>query len=395
MKFSINRNSLAAELGSLQSIVEKKSTIPILSNILIESAEGNEIRITGTDLDVTYVSVLAAKIDAPGAICIPARKLGDIVRQLPAGSELHFSQEPNFWTNLKCEKSNFRIAGMMRDNFPETLIPPTAALEVPASVLSSFIQHTAFAITTEQSRFTLSGAKLVTNGSCLRMISTDGHRLAFIEHKLTDFVDGKTKCVDLLIPKKALMEIARAIKLADPEFVSISEDLNLIYCAMGKRLVVCRKLSGTFPNYEMVIPKDNDKRIEFSAEDLKRAVARVSLMADARTESVKLSFTPNAITIRAQSSEEGEAEETITASYAGEEMHLGYNARYLIDFLNLMSGEGFDKDKAEKAAQTASERTAEPQQHRAALSFKDSNAQTVLTYENQKGFLCVVMPLRF
>ena len=180
MEFTISKNILQKELGFVQGTVEKKNTIPILSNILIESVGENTIRIIGTDLDVTLRCEAEAEIKTPGSMCVGARKLFDIARVLP-DAPVVFRKEDNNWVTVKCERSNFRIAGVERDNFPEVPSFKSAPVKLPAHVFKTFIDRTIFAITLEESRYTLSGAKFILNKTGAKMVTTDGHRLAFIE----------------------------------------------------------------------------------------------------------------------------------------------------------------------------------------------------------------------
>ena len=182
MEFSISKNALQKELGFVQGIVEKKNTIPVLSNILIESVGENTIRIIGTDLDVTIRCETEAEIKTPGSMCVQARKLFDIARVLP-DAPVNFRKEENDWVTVKCERSNFRIAGVDREQFPEVPSFKSAPVKLPADVFKTFIDRTIFAITQEESRYTLSGAKFMLDKTGARMVTTDGHRLAYVERK--------------------------------------------------------------------------------------------------------------------------------------------------------------------------------------------------------------------
>lgn len=394
MEFVIKQNVLKEELGFVQGIVEKKSTIPVLSNILIESVGEGTIRIVGTDLDVTIRCEAEADIKQAGAMCIQARKLFDIVRLLDSG-DVHFKKEENNWVKLNCGKSNFRLAGVSRDTFPEVPSFKSAPMKLSADIFNHFIQNTAFAITNEQSRFTLSGAKFMIENGAARMVTTDGHRLAFIEKKLAD--SGSTETMDALIPRKALMELTKISRDAKGD-VSFGEDANHIYFEVGGRLLITRKLSGTFPNYEMVIPKDNDKTAIFDADEMKTAIRRVSLMADERTRSVRLTIRAGEIEIGAQSSEEGEANEKVTAEYTGEEVSVGFNAQYLQDFLNVVgAGEAESGEMTEKETSGETVRVKESGSRlKIAFEFKDGNAQTQMNIAGDKNYdyKYIVMPLR-
>jgi DNA polymerase-3 subunit beta len=334
MEFTIKQSVLREELGFVAGIVERKSTIPVLSNILIESIGEKEIRIVGTDLDVTIRCDAEAEIKQPGAMCVQARKLFELVRLLDGG-DVNFRKEDNEWVTMKTGRSSFRLAGVSREQFPEVPAFKSVPMRLSADVFNHFIQNTSFAITNEQSRFTLSGAKFELTADAARMVTTDGHRLAFIEKKL----DGSETVgtMDALIPKKALMELVKIAREAGGD-VSFGEDPNHIYFEVEGRLLITRKLSGNFPNYEMVLPKDNDKTAEFDLEEMRAAVRRVSLMADERTRSIRLFIREGEIEITGQSSEEGEGREFVQADYAGDEVQIGFNAAYLQDFLNVVSG---------------------------------------------------------
>lgn len=393
MEFVIKQSVLKDELGFVQGIVEKKSTIPVLSNILIESVGENAIRFLGTDLDVTIRCDAEADIKQSGSMCVQARKLFDIVRLLE-DADVHFAKEENEWVKLTCGKSNFRLAGVSKDNFPEVPSFKSAPMKLSAEIFNHFINNTAFAITNEQSRFTLSGAKFIIDGASAKMVTTDGHRLAYIERRLPE---NTQTAMDALIPKKALMELLKIARGASGE-VSFGEDPNHIYFEVEGRLLITRKLSGTFPNYEMVIPKDNDKTAVFDAEEMKNAIRRVSLMADERTRSVKITIRTGEIEIGAQSSEEGEAHEKVNAEYTGDEVQIGFNSQYLQEFLNVVTAKDSDaavETKQETDGEKVKVKEAASRQ-RVAIEFKDSNAQTQMNIsgDTSYNYKYIVMPLR-
>lgn len=390
MEFVIKQSVLKEELGFVQGIVEKKSTIPVLSNILIESVGEGTIRIVGTDLDVTIRCEADANIKEGGSMCVQARKLFDIVRLLPE-ADVHFKKEENDWVKVACQKSNFRLAGVARDNFPEVPEFKSTPMKLSAKVFNYFIQHTSFAITQEQSRFTLSGAKFMVGDGSVKMVTTDGHRLAYIDRP--ESIEG---AMDALIPKKALTELTKIARDSEGE-VSFGEDPNHIYFEVNGRLLITRKLSGTFPNYEMVIPKGNDKIAIFDLEEMKSAIRRVSLMADERTRSVKLHIRPNEIQISSQAAEEGEAEEVISADYSGEEVQVGFNSQYLQDFLNVVgAGDAQTVENTEQETDGDKVKVKDGGRVKVAFEFKDGNAQTQMRPANDGGYnyKYVVMPLR-
>src|SRR5688500_8051585 len=226
MQFVVSKQNLQKELGFVQGVVEKKNTIPVLSNILIESVGENSIRITGTDLDVTIrCDMDAEEIITPGSMCVQARKLFEIARLLP-DAPVSFNKEENEWVTVKCGRARFKMVGVARDAFPEVPLFKSAPTKLPAGVIKTFIDRTIFAITQEESRYTLSGAKFILDNNSARMVTTDGHRLAYVEKKNVT-KNGSSDVIDTLIPRKTLAELK---KLTDfDEEISLGMDENHIY----------------------------------------------------------------------------------------------------------------------------------------------------------------------
>jgi DNA polymerase-3 subunit beta len=370
MEFSISKSALQKELSFVQGVVEKKNTIPVLANILIESVGETTIRIIGTDLDVTIrCETDAEEIKVPGSICVQAQKLFDIARLLP-DSIVNFKKEDNDWVSVKCENFRSRIPGVSREQFPEVPSFKSAPAKMSAEVFKSLIDRTIFAITQEESRYQLSGAKFVLDGSGATMVTTDGHRLAFIVRR-DNAKSGANDTLDALIPRKSLAELTKLTASFDGE-ISLGADENHLYFEVGQRLLISRRLSGQFPNYEMVMPKGNDKSVAFDAALLNQAIRRVALMADDRSHAIRFRLADNQLHLASQNAEEGEAGETIAAEYSGEETEIGFNAQYLQDFLTVM-GEG-----------------------QVLFEFKDGNSQAQLrpAAESEYDYKYVVMPMR-
>jgi DNA polymerase-3 subunit beta len=370
MEFSISKNALQKELGFVQGIVEKKNTIPALSNILIESVGESTIRIIATDLDVTIrCEAEAEEIKVPGSMCVQARKLFDISRLLP-DAIVNFKKEENDWVTVKCENFRSKIAGLPRENFPEVPSSKSAPMRFPAEVFKSFIDKTIFAITQEESRYTLSGAKFILDKTGAKMITTDGHRMAYIARQDLG-KNGSGEALDALIPRKTLAELTKLTASAEGE-ISLGADENHIYFEIGPRLLISRMLSGQFPNWEMVMPKNSDKSVMFDGTQLNQAIRRVALMADDRSHAIRFHLVPNQLQITSQNAEEGEARETVATDYAGDETEIGFNAQYLQDFLNVV-GEG-----------------------QVAFEFKDGNSQAQLrpAAAADYDYKYVVMPMR-
>ncbi|HKB67396.1 MAG TPA: DNA polymerase III subunit beta [Pyrinomonadaceae bacterium] len=370
MQFVVSKQNLQKELGFVQGVVEKKNTIPVLSNILIESVGENTIRFTGTDLDVTIRCDMDAEdISTPGSICVQARKLFEIARLLP-DAPVTFKKEDNDWVTVTCDKTRFKMVGIKKDDFPEVPSFKSAPTKIAAGVIKVFVDRTIFAITQEESRYTLSGAKFILDDTGAKMITTDGHRLAYVERKGVS-KNGSNESIDTLIPRKTLAELTKLTAGYDGE-ISLGMDGNHIFFEVGPRLLISRMLYGQFPNYEMVMPKDTDKSIQFDAAVLNSAIRRVALMADERSRAIRFHLEPNQLVISSQNAEEGEANEAIQTEYNGDEIDIGFNAQYLQDFLNVI-GDG-----------------------NVAFEFKDGNSQAQLRPSDGGDFeyKYVVMPMR-
>jgi DNA polymerase-3 subunit beta len=370
MQFVVSKQNLQKELGFVQGVVEKKNTIPVLSNILIESVGEGTIRFTGTDLDVTIRCDMDAEdISEPGSICVQARKLFEIARLLP-DAPVSFKREDNDWVTVTCDKSRFKMVGVSKDAFPEVPSFKSAPTKISADVIKAFVDRTIFAITQEESRYTLSGAKFILDDSGAKMITTDGHRLAYVERKGVS-KNGSAESIDTLIPRKTLAELTKLTAGFEGD-ISLGMDGNHIFFEVGPRLLISRMLYGQFPNYEMVIPKTNDKSIQFDVALLNSAIRRVALMADERSRAIRFHLEPGQLIISSQNAEEGEASETIQTEYNGEVVDIGFNAQYLQDFLNVVS------DGA------------------VAFEFKDGNSQAQLrpAEGGDYEYKYVVMPMR-
>src|SRR6266851_4207483 len=330
MEFSVTKSALLNELSTTQGVVERKTTIPILSNLLVE-AKGSQLTITATDLELSIRTSCEAKIKKEGAGTIPAKKLLELVRLLPEG-EIRFKLLENHWVQITADRKSYKMVGMSKENFPAIPEFPHPLVKIPAKILSSLIAKTVFAISSEDSRYTLNGALLQLKPDSITMVATDGHRLALAEsdHKF----EGLTREVRPLVPKKALAEVQRLATEAgeDGEIEFALDDSHLFFRA-GERLLISRMLTGQFPNYEAVLPRDNNKHVVIERGELNDAVRRVAQLADQRSHAVKLSVAREGIEISASGPEYGEAKETIEKEYKGEPLAIGFNAQYMIDFL--------------------------------------------------------------
>jgi len=330
MEFTVKKYDLLEELELTQGVVERKTTIPILSNLLCET-KSNRLTITATDLELSIRTSCEAKIKKEGAGTIPAKKLLDLVRLLPDG-EIRFKLLENHWVQITCDRKTYKLVGMSKDNFPALPDFPHALVKIPAKLLASVIAKTTFAISMEESRYTLNGALLVLKPGSITMVATDGHRLAMVEtdHKFEGF-SNETR---VLVPKKAMSEVQRlAAQAAEEVSVEFAQDESHLFFQFDGRLLTCRKLTGQFPNYEAVLPRDVNKTVVIERGELQDSLRRVSQLADQRSHAVKFMLAKEGLEISASSPEYGEAKEAIEKEYNGEPIAIGFNAQYLLDFL--------------------------------------------------------------
>lgn len=337
VEFTVKKSDLLRELNLTQGVVEKKTTIPILSNLLLET-EGSRVRISATDLELGLKSGCPAKVKKEGGGTVPAKRLLEIVRSLPE-ADIRFKFLENHWVQLTCERSSFKLVGMAKDNFPALASVPKSLASLPASTLTGMVQKTIFAISNEESRYTLNGALLILKSDGATMVATDGHRLALIERQSP--VSGVSTELRLLIPKKAMAELIRLLsEVEEDTVVEVSKDESHLFFTVGERLLICRMLTGQFPNYEAVLPRENTRIVELDRVALTEAIKRVALLADERSRAVRIQLEKGKIEISSSSGEYGEAHETLDADYQGEPLQIGFNYQYLLDFLNVLSDGG-------------------------------------------------------
>jgi DNA polymerase III subunit beta len=331
MEITVSKFELLRELTATQGVVERKTTIPILSNYLFE-AGGDKLSLTATDLDLSLRTACNAKVKKEGSCTIPARKLHDYVKLLP-DADITIKLLENHWVSIRCGRSNTKMVGMARSNFPSLPQFPTAGVvKIPANVLRAMISKTTFAIANEESRYTLNGALMVLKPESITLVATDGHRLAHIERSGEKF-DGVSGEMKTLIPKKAMDEIKSLLDGSDVETIEFAKDESTLYFRIGPRLLTSRQLTGQFPNYEAVLPKDNNKSIVVNCEDLTGAIQRVAQFADERSRAVRMKMDKGELKLSASSTETGESEDSIETNYDGDAITIGFNAQYLLDFL--------------------------------------------------------------
>jgi DNA polymerase III subunit beta len=331
MEITVSKFELLRELTATQGVVERKTTIPILSNYLFEAA-GDKLSLTATDLDLSLRTACNAKVKKEGACTIPARKLYDYVKLLP-DAEITIKLLENHWVSIRCGRSNTKMVGMARSNFPTLPVFPAAGVvKIPAKVLRAMIAKTGFAIANEESRYTLNGALMMLKAESITMVATDGHRLAHIE-RTGDKFEGVSGEMKTLVPKKAMDELKSLLDSTDAETIEFAKDESTLFFRIGQRLLTSRQLTGQFPNYEAVLPKDNNKSVSIPGEELGAAISRVAQFADERSRAVRLKLDKGELKLSASSTETGESEDSIEIAYTGDPMTIGFNAQYLTDFI--------------------------------------------------------------
>lgn len=344
MEFIINPSLLKEELGLLAPVIDRKATIPVLSRIKMETNVQGELALTATDLDVTMRSLQVTDVLQTGSILVEGRKLYDISRELP-NEPIHFQLNKSGQIEIRYKKGRHKLGIVESSQFPEVPVQKQTGVRVPAVILREAIRRTAFAVTTEQSRFTISGAKIVIDDQNLTMVATDGHRLAFARFPLVNSTGQK---LDLLVPKKSLAQLEdlldREIRRDTESTIEIGDGAGNQLCfAVGNHSLFSRTLTGTFPNWEMVLPKNLVYTAEISTEDFRRSLARVTLTADDRNYSVTMEIEAGKLTLRS-STNDAEAQEEMLAALngaSGQETHrLRFNSRYVQDFLQTVSKAG-------------------------------------------------------
>ncbi len=329
MEFSVGKADLVKELGLCQGVVEKKTTIPILSNVLLE-AHGDRIEFTATDLEIGVRGSCPANVVGEGSATVPAKKLLDYVRLLDEGDVAIRLQE-NYWLQIRAKRALTRMVGMSRESFPVLPQFPSLLTQVPAGLLLDMIRKTVFAISSEESRYTLNGSLLLVRADALTMVATDGHRLAMVENPYSTGVSSEVR---VLVPKKALSEVERLLAEVAPDTkVDFGRDESHLFFRVDTRMLIARMLTGQFPNYEAVLPRENNRSVVLDRERLTAALRRVAQFADERSRAVRVQLGPDEVKLSSSSSDTGESEESLETEYSSEPLQIGFNAQYLLDFL--------------------------------------------------------------
>lgn len=366
MEITVRKNDLVKELQLVQGIVERKNSIPILSNVLAE-ARGGELRISATDLDVSLRCGCAAQVVKEGAITLGAKKLYEIARSLPE-SDVHIKVLADSWVSIECEQVSFKMAGLPREDFPS--LPeatPNRGIEIPGELLRDLIARTGFAITAEDARYYLAGALMTLDKDGAAMVATDGHRLSYAHRKVA--LKG-AEGIRVLVPRKAVQELGRLLE-AEESAVFQQADNHLVF-SVGGRTLASKTIEGQFPAFEKVIALTGDKVVALDRERLATAIRRVSLLSSERSRAVKLTLGSGKLDLAASSPDLGEARESLQADYEGDTVEIGFNAQYLLDFLGVAGTQAV------------------------ALELKDQESQGIFKPQGpgETDYRYVVMPMR-
>jgi DNA polymerase-3 subunit beta len=366
MELVARKSDLLRELQLFQGIVERKNTIPILANVLMD-ASGEHVRLLATDLEVALRSSCAATVKKPGSITVPAKKLYEIIRSLP-DTDVRIAEEKS-GVKVAADRFDSRMQTLPRDDFPT--LPEggsTAAVTLSSTALREMIAKTQFAITGEDTRYFLNGAQFVLRPDSMSLVATDGHRLALVTVKREGGGGDESKAI---LPKKTLGELARLLGEGDGT-IDYERGENHMFFTVDGRLLISRMIDGQFPAYERVIPKGNDKHLEFERDRLTNAVKRVALLSNERSRAVKFLIDKGKVDVTSSSPELGEAHETLPVDYSGPAMQICFNAQYVLDFLSAVATDVV------------------------ALELKDEVSQAVMTPVGAEGYdyTYVIMPMR-
>jgi DNA polymerase-3 subunit beta len=348
MELVVRKNDLLRELQLFQGIVERKNTIPILANVLME-AKGDEVRFLATDLEVGLRSKCQATVAKGGSLTLPAKKFYEIVKSLPE-TDIRIAEDKG-GVKVAADRFDSRIQTLPREDFPtlpESGGTPSATLS--RSSVKEMVAKTQFAITGEDTRYFLNGALFVLKPNEMSLVATDGHRLALV----SVMRDGQGKKdadeVKAILPKKTLGELGRLLSDGEGD-ITYERGENHLFFEVGGRLLISRMIDGQFPAYERVIPKGNDKHIEFERDRLTNAVKRVALLSNERSRAVKIQIDKGKVDVTSSSPDLGEAKETLPVEYSGGAMQICFNAQYVLDFLSAVSTDVVSLDLKDEVSQ--------------------------------------------
>ena len=354
MKLTIDRSALLKSLGHVQSVVEKRNTIPILSNVRLDAGEDNKLHLTATDMDLAIIEAAGANVAQAGATTTSAHMLYDIVRKLAEGSEVELSLiEDGGKMEIRSGRSRFKLACLPVEDFPVMAEGELAhRFSISAADLRRLIDKTGFAISTEETRYYLNGIYLhATSGDeppCLRAVATDGHRLARVD---TPLPTGAENMPGIIVPRKTVGEIRKLIDESDGDVMVALSDSKIRF-ALDGAILTSKLIDGSFPDYERVIPAGNDKIMTVDNKAFVQAVDRVSTISTEKSRAIKIALEDSVMTLSATSADAGTASEELEAQYNLERIEIGFNSRYVLDMAKQIKGETIEFRLADSASPT-------------------------------------------
>lgn len=365
MKFKTQVQDFSLKLGLVQGISERRATMPVLSHVLV-TLKNSKIEISATDLETTMSTWCEAQVEKEGSLAIPARKLFEIVKELPDG-EIEVEEIGNHWVEIRSSSANFKIAGLPSEDFP--IVPELHSenlFSVESFLIEDMISKTIFAVSPDELRRNLAGIYFEESGEKkLRLVSTDGHRLSLVEKK----IDGGVKFdKGFVVPKKGVAELRKVLRLSETVRIGVGDNF---FMAEGENIVlIARLIDADFPDYKQVTPEVTKVTISIGRDELLSALKRVSILSSEKTRSVKLNIEKGAMTLISVSPEFGEAKESITLDYDGEPVELGFNARYLMDVLEAIT------------------------QEKVQIGLIDELSPAVIRPDDTEIYMSVIMPMR-
>jgi DNA polymerase-3 subunit beta len=366
MHIRVERDAFVDALGPVQSVVEVKKALPILSHVLLDATpEG--LSLFGTDLDVGLRRQVSAEIIKPGAVTLSAKKLYEVAKELPSAT-IELQADPDLQVAISCQRTNFRMKGLSREEFPSLPdLRGDGELLLGAKLFRDLLRKTLFAVSADQTRYALTGVLLQAHSSGLNMVSTDGHRLALVRMPRPE--NSGTATLEALIPKKAMVE---AVKIARDEVGDVRLRLsdNQLILQQDTSTLVARLIDGQFPNYDQVVPSFTPNQISIAKDALYGALRRTSAIMGERTTPTEFDFQTGRLLISCVNMDLGEAHEEVEITYAGEGVKIGFNARYILDFLSAIDSDAIT------------------------LHFTDPLSPTVFRSGGDDTYSCVIMPMR-
>jgi DNA polymerase-3 subunit beta len=369
MNFTIEKDIFLKGLARVQGIVEKRNTIPVLSNVLLEGIDG-ELRLTATDLEVGMQSTYPANIRKPGKITVSAKKLYEIIKELP-DNEISFNAKDNCWIEVECGKAQFNIVGLSADEFPNFPVPDKAHfISLASSLCKEMIEKTFFAVSQDESKYNLNGifCQVQEENKKLRLVATDGHRLSMIDKKV-EAAEISELSKGIILPRKGILELKKLAEEGEGDLQLGFMDNNAVV-SKDQTVIIMRLVDGEFPDYSRVIPKSNEQKASIAVDPFLHALRRMIILSSEKSRGVKMNFKTNLLEVSSSNPELGDAREELDIEYQGPELSVGFNARYLLDILQVQD------------------------QDRICMILKDNLSPGLVTPIDEDGYLAVVMPMR-